>query len=147
MIKTPFGSIRIILNELEEKKLVVHPLSRNKPNFIVDERYQVYLEDLENGNVIDCILNIESDLNITSVIESGEELALISFYKDNIKLSVGVVGDRKGIKYEYLENGIRMTVFEEQPNSFMPMNIAWLRMDNPEVEDVYCWLAADPTIT
>ena len=146
MIRTPFGEIQIFINGREEEGTEMCPLPGCKKNFTVDERYQVFLKKIEEGNVIDCILNTENSLSIRSVIESGENLALISFYKDNTKLSIGLVGDRKGIKYEYLENGMRMVILEKQPNCFMPMNIAWLCMKNPELEDIYCWLAADPTL-
>jgi len=145
MLNTPLGNVKVIVNG-EEEKLEIHSLLKSKANFTVDSRYQVSLEWIEKGNVIDCILNIENDSYIASGIESGEELALISFYKGNTKLSIGVIGDKKGIKYEYLQNGIRMTVFESQSSSFMPMNIAWLSMSDSELKDIYCWLAADPNI-
>ena len=146
MLKTPFGEIKIFINEHEESNFKVQSLPHAAKNFIVDQRYQVSLDQINKGNIVDCILNVESDLNITSLIETGEDLALISFYKDTSKLSIGVIGDRKGIKYKYLNNGIRMVILNDQPSELMPMNVAWLCMNNPEVEDIYCWFAADPTI-
>lgn len=47
-------------------------------------------------------------------------------------------------EYKYLENGIRMEVLKEQTS--MPVNIAWLYMKDPDVENIYSWLAADPTL-
>lgn len=146
MIITPLGKSEIFINEVE-KAFEVKQLARSGKNFIVDERKQVWLKDLGEGMVIECVLDVENKIKPRTIIESGEDLALISFYSDNTKLSVGVMGDRKGIKYEYLENGIRIKVLENQVDNSMLVNIAWLHMTNPSEEDIYCWFAADPIIS
>ena len=146
MIITPLGKIKIFVNEIE-KTFEVKQLARSRKNFIVDERKQMCLENLGEDMVIECVLDVENKIKPTTIIESGENLALISFYSGNIKLCVGVIGDRKGIKYEYLENGIRIKVLENHVDNFMLVNIAWLHMSNPSEEDIYCWFAADPTIS
>lgn len=96
MIITPLGKIKIFING-NEKILKVTQLTKSEKNFIVDGRKQVLLENIKEGTVVECVLCFDSESKITSIIELGEDLASISFYNNNIKLSIGVIGDRQGI--------------------------------------------------
>lgn len=78
-------------------------------------------------------------------IEPGEDLALLSFMIDNMKLSIGVQGDIPGILYDYLNDRLRIRLTKYASIMKLDINIAWITMDNIEKEKIYTWFAADPT--
>lgn len=89
-IKTELGNIIITINgQLLDYTSI--KLANKGKNFTVDGRYQI---------MVDNIL----------VSESGEDLALISFLYNNIKLSIGVEGDIPGVNYEYMNDRLRVKV-------------------------------------
>jgi len=143
MIETPIGRIEILIDGKILDYSKVELVNRHK-SFTVDKRYQISVNDMMEST-IDCTL-IGRKTEDRAIIESGEDLALISFYEDNLKLSIGAEGDVDGIKYTYLENGIRMEVNKECMKNQLLINVAWLEMTNMEQQDIYCWFAADPSI-
>lgn len=80
---------------------------------------------------------------VTSFPETGENLALISFYWEKNKLSIGTTGDIAGVKYSYLDNAINLSM-QQNPVQII-FYVAWMEMVNPEKEDIYTWFAADPS--
>jgi len=143
MIETPIGRIEILIDGKILDYSKVELVNRHK-SFTVDKRYQISVNDMMEST-IDCTL-IGRKTEDKAIIESGEDLALISFYEDNLKLSIGAEGDVEGIKYTYLENGIRMEANKECMKNQLLINVAWLEMTNMEQQDIYCWFAADPSI-
>lgn len=147
MFQTPIGTLSIFINgKSSDFPLLELP---NKANsFVVDKRYQIELDlkSFENQDIIiECIL--KSDFNIKSVTETGEALALISFYHNNTKLSIGFNGDICNVDYEYLADRIRITIPRHVSLQQIKCNIAWLTMHNVEQEEVFTWFAADPTLS
>lgn len=149
MLKTPLGYINIFVNGK-----IVRPIANELPSikkgFIVDKCYQLSLNislfECEK-TIIECVLAANDYLdNLESNIESGEKLEMISFYCKNTKLSIGTEGEIQYINYSYLANGIQIEVSNEFFLKKVVFNVAWLTMTDSDVEDIYTWFAADPTI-
>jgi hypothetical protein len=90
---------------------------------------------------LDCITE-----NVEYGSESGERLELQSYWSDNIKLSIGTEGEIPGVQYEYLKNCLRIRIEQSVPIMTIKYYVAWLTMSNKEVEDIYTWFGADPTL-
>lgn len=147
MLRTPIGKLKILLNNDEigykEKKL----LTKTK-NFTVDKRVQIEFApniQLSNENIIKFIFVNNGDVAIKSCIETGEDLQLISFYYKNFKVSLGM-NELQSVKYTYLENGIQLEIMSSLIISEIKTIVAWLEMQDAELEDVFTWYAADPTL-
>lgn len=144
MIQTPIGDIRILVNG-QEKKYEFCELETKTENFSVDNRFQITFGEIEIGMIVSCVLESPFQ-NIESTPDSGERLEMISFYKDDLKLSIGVEGEIEGINYVLLKNGIEIRNEKSIYKPNLIINVAWLKMKNSEEEDIYCWLAADPKL-
>ncbi|OTN87624.1 hypothetical protein A5819_000070 [Enterococcus sp. 7E2_DIV0204] len=145
MLKTPLGNIRLFENNIE-KKYSYKSLKVNSKNYLVDKRISITLKITQNLENVKFILDIDENEVIKSEIESGEDLSLISFFKGNLKLSIGTVGDIPGVNYFYLDNGISLTLNKKANIKELIFYIAWLNMENPEEESIFTWFAADPTL-
>ena len=120
----------------------------NKGNQIkVDGRFHIVVDNImdKEETVIDCILKNQNSVPISVYAEPGEDLALISFMVNNMKLSIGVQGDLPGVFYDYLNDRLRIRVTKNATISKFDIYIAWIAMDNVEKEEIYTWFAADPT--
>lgn len=147
MLQTPIGKLKILLNEEEidykEKFLVTEAKS-----FTVDKRAQIQFAQsiqLSDGNVIKFIIEKDTGLAINPCVETGEDLQLISFYYQDFKLSIGME-ELKNIKYVYLENGIQLEVRISMKLEEINAIVAWLKMQDADLEDTFTWYAADPTL-
>lgn len=141
MLETIMGRVSVLVNGLPIEYTSVKLPNKTKL-FSVDERYKISF-DCPKGSDVSCKLIIINDEDVKECIESGESLALISFYNGNIKLSIGIEENPLNDEYHYAENGLS---FRHNSNSRVCFYIAWLVMKEPEVEDVFTWFAADPTI-
>lgn len=147
MLETFFGEMNIYIDgEKTDYDIIKLPLEEK--NFNVDARYQIVIRNIRNdkNTIIDCVINETGLQQLDRCIESGEDLALISFYSNNTKLSMGMREENTAICYEYLDNGIRMNISKENILQEILVNIAWITMKNQDIEDIYTWYAADPTI-
>ena len=147
MLKTPIGAIDILVNNANAS-ISMAELEKTDRRFRVDGRYQVNIDVNNTGNSawIDCLLNNKNQ--IAGGIESGEGMEMISFQCNEVKLSIGTISGLPGIKYCYLNNGIRLEFdsnigAQERQIQFF---IAWLKINNPEREQIFTWFAADPTL-
>lgn len=79
--------------------------------------------------------------------ETGEELALVSYYLHNYKISVGTLGDQKDTRYLYTSDGLE--IITKCTINRVEFYIAWVEMSENKVEkerqEIYTWLAADPS--
>lgn len=86
-------------------------------------------------------------------IETGEWLELKSFYKDNIKLSIGMEGDVGYIGNErvseydydndYFDDGVSYEILPETKTEIFVFGISWIEgIDTPE-RDCQTWYGAD----
>lgn len=146
MIKTNIGNIDILING-HNIDYSWFELSNKGNHFKVDGRFSNVVDNIpdKEETVIDCILQNQNSLPINVYAEPGEDLALISFMINNMKLSIGVQGDRPGVFYDYLNDRLRIRVTENASISRFDIFIAWITMDNIEKEEIYTWFAADPT--
>lgn len=96
---------------------------------------------------IKCRVLFHDALDVQPCEETGEELALVSYYFHNYKLSVGTLGDQKNTRYVYTSDGLE--IITNSNISRVEFYIAWLEMSENKVEkerqEVYTWLAADPS--
>ena len=145
MIKTNIGNVNILING-HNLDCSMYELSNKGNLFNVDRRFRIEVDNIpdKEETVIDCILENQKSEPINVYAESGEDLALISFMINNMKLSIGVQGDIPGVIYDYLDDRLRIKVTEKASISRFDIFIAWITMDNIEKEEVYTWFAADP---
>ena len=75
-------------------------------------------------------------------------MLLMSFFKGNAKLSIGVEFDYCG-KYDYeavhLQDGMQFRVFPQTKTKYFVFGIAWVDDCNDENE-LHTWFGADPTL-
>ena len=144
-MKTELGEIIILINEMSIDFSAIE-LPKMDRSFSVNGRYrldyQIPKQFLNKNIEIRCLLKNEQSNILERNIESGENLALISFYSQNVKLSIGTRGDRKGVKYKYLENGIQISGYQLFES---PFYIAWIYMEDRNSQEIYTWFAADPS--
>lgn len=148
MLKTVLGNINITINN-EEVNYKTIEINNKGVNYIVDRRYKVIIDnikDRELETIIECVLDGSKISNLSGYCESGEQLALISFMNENVKLSIGAEDDIIGVKYEYMKNGMRVKISAEAALNHLIFFIAWITMNNKEQQEIYTWFAADPTM-
>lgn len=142
---TELGKVRILINGRERSYNSIELVNHNR-YFSVKKRYKLICnipEQLDKDINIKCILEINKHKQVESGVETGENLALISFWWDENKLSIGTKGDIKGVNYSYFKNAIKMSMQKNMKQVIF--YVAWLKMTDPEREDIYTWFGADPT--
>ncbi|MDO5292729.1 MAG: hypothetical protein Q4F05_08265 [bacterium] len=157
MLLTPLGKIKILYDneEIEYKALAIE---YDKSCTELDGRYLIRVSFKPDGHrhIISCrIINYTPNTN--DDIESGENLELKSFYKEKVKLSIGMEGDTgyflNGMRLseyydydtEYLHDGVGYVVLETTTTDEYKFGIAWLN-NCTEENDVQTWFGADPTL-
>ena len=150
MLKTPFGYIEIYINgnkinynaqELEKQYIDISGYIV----FAVDGRHKISisLKHLQTPISIEC--KFGDDINfIESGIESGQRLALKSWYIGSKKMSIGTDDEVDWLDVQYLDRGIQVNVVKSATIDEVIFGIAWIELKNSEIEDVYTWFAADP---
>lgn len=139
------GNILVMVNE-KEVNFSVKKLPIISESFSVNERYKITfnIEHFVYNEVnIKCVFQPKEENDLLSCIESGENLALISFYLGDTKLSIGTEGDIPQIHYRYLDNGLELKTNLKIPE--IVFYVAWVKMKDKEIEDIYTWFAADPS--
>lgn len=143
MLSTIFGDLLIsIQNTNIDYQLI--PLSTKGPNFHVDERYLVIIKLPMSSTPLDlkCVIVKNNNTQLKAMVETGEDLALVSFLKPPYKMSIGTEGDIKGYKYEYKDNGITIRLNNSSRNQ-LHFVISWKRLKNID-DGINTWLASDP---
>ncbi|MEL3907633.1 MAG: hypothetical protein P1P64_01305 [Treponemataceae bacterium] len=142
MFKTPIGLFNIKKNG-NNIPFSMDILNTNFLNFTVDGRYQTNLSNLGKDAVLDFYLETRYNIEVEDR-DSDERLFLTMFSLNNFYFGIGVDGDIAGIKYEYLNNGIRLIISEPAVDS-INVNIAWKKgLDEKHLLDV--WYGVDPEI-
>lgn len=143
-MRTKIGNIVVRINN-KEVNIETLELPLEGRNFHVDGRYKIVCtlpEKFETPCYIECLLENNENSKCNSCIETGENLALISFYNGNCKLSLGTQGDIQGLIYNYLDNGIE--IVDNIGLKKISFFVAWIETLDEEKEDIYTWFAADP---
>lgn len=141
---TELGEIKILINGKEIKYQYIE-LIKHSQYFSVENRYKLVCDipEQQSQNIrIECVVEFKKNIKVISGTETGENLALISFYWGKNKLSIGTKGDIHGVSYDYSDNSINLTM-KKNPGQII-FYVAWLKMVDPEKEDIYTWFAADP---
>ena len=141
---TELGKITVFVNGKEVPYKSIELINHSQ-YFSVNKRFKLICDiskQIVENVKIECLLEINKDIKVTSISETGEDLALISFYWKKNKLSIGTRGDIVGVEYSYLDNAICLTM-QKNPMQVI-FYVAWLEMVDPEREDIYTWFAADP---
>lgn len=146
MLFTDLGEIKVTINDIIQPIKAVK-LDNFEKRYRVDGRYKVVVDipEIIETLSIKCMLISHVPANITKVVESGEHLALLSFYQEKKKLSIGVEDEQFGIQCTYLENGINVVANNHANIQTLVFYVAWLTMQDEEKEDIFTWFAADPT--
>lgn len=96
---------------------------------------------------IKCRVLFHDASEVEPCAETGEDLALVSYYVHAYKISVGTLGDQKDTRYVYTSDGLEIVT--KCKISRVEFYIAWLEMSETQVErerqEIYTWLAADPS--
>lgn len=149
MLLTPLGAIKLFVNE-EEMGFTAKKLNLDRRCPDVNGRYLIqydYKSEIKNQVIKCCIPSID----VKGDIESGEKLEAISFYQNDIKLTIGVEGEftefPRDIDYsgDYLSNGIQYETYYTTANRKFYFGVCWIHPLTEE-NDVQTWFGADPTL-
>ena len=146
VLPTCFGPVRLTIDG-RPRRLLPEPLPLQGRQFQVDARYQLTAAlPLERSGITAVELRLCGDAPraLLRNVETGERLALVSFSQGSTKLSLGTVGDLPGVRYSYLEDGMRLEVAAQAALSALVFIAAWRTMDEPAQEALSTWFAADP---
>lgn len=141
---TDLGEIKILINEKEVRYDCIE-LSNHNKHFQVKKRYKLICDipaSLKEDIRVQCLIILNEKVKAISGPETGENLALISFYWNNSKLSIGTKGDIVGVQYNYFEDAMELKMRENLKQ--VVFYVAWIDMVNKEKEEIYTWFAADP---
>ena len=149
MLITPLGAIKLFVND-EEVGFTALKLDLELRCRDVNGRYLIqyeYKSEMKNQKIKCCIPSLE----VKGEIESGEWLEAISFYRDDIKLTIGVEGefteDTKYIDYsgDYLSKGIQYVTNHTTSDRKFYFGVCWIQPLTEE-NDIQTWFGADPTL-
>jgi len=136
MLLTPLGEIKLLVNGLEVEYEAIE-IEKDRLCQEVDGRYMILFEVKSENNMKEitcCIPGLDSK----GYTESGEMLEAIAFYKDDIKLTIGVVGEFNYPFYQqdyngiYLDNGIQYILFPNFTSRTIKFGVCWIQ---PVTED------------
>lgn len=149
MLLTPLGAIKLFVND-EEVEFTAIKLDVELHCLDVIGRYLIqyeYNSEIKNQEIKCCI----PSMDVRGYIESGERLEAISFYKNDIKLTIGVEGEftdfPKYIDYSggYLSNGIKYVTNHSTADRNFSFGICWIQPLTEE-NDIQTWFGADPSL-
>jgi hypothetical protein len=157
MLSTPLGDIIILIDNKAISYNAI-PVNRDKTCMDIHGRYKIVIDFIPDGqeHQIKCLIdgyeNIDDDF-----VETGDNLELKSFVKNNIKLSIGMEGDsgyfsdgtRISDYYDYdndyFDNGVSYQILKNTQTNKYVFGIAWIVDQRPDNE-VQTWYGADPSI-
>ncbi|MFT9846995.1 hypothetical protein [Aneurinibacillus sp. REN35] len=153
MLDTPLGRIRLVVNEkeIEYTAIKLDGIETLCPD--VNGRFSIQYEYKKEfkGQTIKCFI---PSLDVKGDFESGERLEAISFYQDDIKLTIGAEGEfydpiyqYLGYDYngDYLSNGIEYETYETTEDRIFSFGVCWIQPYTTE-NDIQTWFGADPTL-
>ncbi|MFB5089578.1 hypothetical protein PGC35_20750 [Psychrobacillus sp. PGGUH221] len=149
MLITPLGAIKLFVND-EEVGFTAIKLDFELHCRDVNGRYLIqyeYKSEMKNQEIKCCI----PSLDVKGEIESGESLEAVSYYRNDIKLTIGVEGEftdeAKYIDYGggYLSNGIQYVTNHTTSDRKFYFGVCWIQPLTEE-NDIQTWFGADPTL-
>lgn len=147
VLETPLGLLFIEVDGHPTDYSIVQ-LNKCDKRFCVDGRYRVtlFLPTRQTDVTIKCGIKYNESLSIRKCAESGENLSLVSFYYDGLKLSIGTEDDIKYKKCDLTDYGLTITLKKNFALNSLIFGVSWVTIRNPDTDDIYTWFAADPTI-
>ena len=158
MLTTPLGDIEIYVddNKVEYMEKNIRVSDKLCPD--VSGRYAIKIDFIPAGKIHTISCKIKGHVSSKKDgIESGEQLELKSFYKDNTKLSIGMEGesgyyadgmcvsDRYDYDNKYMGDSVLYLLMKETKTTKYVFGIAWIENVTTE-NDVQTWYGADPTL-
>jgi len=164
MLLTPFGEIRILIDEKSVPFIAKEGRKLDNLCPRVLGRCQITVPFIPDGkkHTIACVF--EPICSYKKTQESGERLECQSFYNNqNFKLSIGLecemgyidgvrISDEYDYDADYLENGMSFLIDANTKTEHYTFGIAWIDnvgWDDPiddNSRDVETWYGADPTL-
>lgn len=137
MLITPLGDINILIDGIKINYEATKLKNINKLWSDINERYllKYYVNEKKDNYNIQCII---SGLEIVGEPESGENLEAISFYKDDLKLTIGINTDFLEEDGRLLDDGL-----EVNTHRILKIGVCWLCPFTPNNE-IQTWYGADP---
>lgn len=157
ILSTPLGNIIILVDDTQLNYDAIS-VKRNITCKDVCGRYKIIIDFTPDGqeHQIMCIVDGYEKTD-DDYIDTGENLELKNFIKNNIKLSIGMEGDtgyypdgtRINNYYDYdnkyFDNGVSYQILKNTHTNKFVFGIAWI--DNPQQDnEVQTWYGADPSI-
>lgn len=145
---TPFGQIEIRIDDVPIPYTAVDWSDPRWPDLDGWFFITILFEPDGKPHTIACVIR-DCAQGVKSCVESGEKLELQSFFRENVKLSIGTEGERVTDFYdydvEYLKNGMAYRILPRTKTSRFVFGVAWMNECN---DDNYnqTWLAADPAM-
>lgn len=150
MLLTPVGAIKLFVNgkEIPFTAIKLNNSDLHCPD--VNGRFLIqyeYKNEFKKQKIKCCI----PSLDVQGDPEGGERIEAISIYKNDLKLTIMVVGEFEDypehLDYtgEYLSNGIQYETFQSTENQTFRFGICWIQPCTEE-NDFQTWFGADPTL-
>ena len=156
MLQTPLGSLEVRIDG-EQIEYAHFPVPNEKCCGGLNGRYAIIVSIRPDwrAHTISCRLRDYTD-SPQDGPESGENLELYSFYRDDAKLSIGMEGDTGYLvtgdrvsdydyDTEYLPDGVQYCLLPFTRTATFLFGIAWIRPVT-ETNDSQTWFGADPTL-
>lgn len=151
MLTTPFGNIRITLDEVPVS-YIAKPVENPRLFPDVNGAFLLKYDFIRDSKSHQLCCFLDNPFAIGGS-ESGERLEAISIYMEEGKLTIGCEADfcdPPDFHYDYtgtyLSSGIKLLIPPQMQSEPFLFGVSWLNHCTPE-HDLQTWFAADPTIT
>ena len=154
-LETPLGTLQA---EVDGKPVyyAVRQIPLDHSCSHLEGRYAVTVRRIPDGQPHTVALRIRKDRPFAHTEENGgENLELQSFFRDGVKLSVGVEGDscvENGVRcgaYDYdtaaVEDGMSIRTLPQTRTRIFCFGVAWLHPEDA-AQEIETWFGADPTL-
>ena len=154
MLDTPLGIIQIKVDDVITQCDFVELCTERTgglglPLFKVSGRYKAIIKTTDFLLPFSCTCEFSAHPEYDDTnVEPGEQLVLKSWYRDNLKISIGTEDDEnndKGFSVECLDDGLRIIANRTYKMNELVFCVAWTYLSDVEKEDIYTWFAADPS--
>ncbi len=145
-MQTPLGQLEVKIDDtVLDCTWSAVPTDRACPD--LDGRYAIVVPFSPDGkaHILSCRIREISGVE-EAFPEPGEDLAMLSFYKGGVKLSIGMEEAENDYDTAYLTDGVQYCLLPTTKTTKFLFGIAWLNAVTEE-NDIQTWFGADPTLT
>lgn len=147
---TSIGPVKLFVNS-KEVAFTAIKFERDRKRFPhINGRYLIAYDYINDGHKQEIMCCLPS-LSVAGYVESGERLEALSFYQDNIKLTIAVVdeftddSEVSSARGQYIKNGIKYDIDENAASRKLLFGICWVQPVTEE-NDIQTWFGADPSL-